>query len=134
MKLLSMISAKESMRQMSLQDNHHFIRRLSADESIGFFENIFLFFSYEDGYSPLYSSKVVDHPQDPSSSRMCADFWSNTKVLPNQATNIVRMGSYIPNLNKGISTLIGKDAHVDILDNFLLLNFIFRKVYKVINS
>lgn len=81
MKLLSMFSNKESMRQMSLQDGQKLLRKLSTDDSIGFFENIVLVYSYEDGYSPLYSSKVVGHSQDPVSLGMCSDFWSKTKVL-----------------------------------------------------
>lgn len=80
MKLLSLLSAKESMRQMSLQDEPQFIRGLCDDASLGFFEHVVLVFSYEDGYSPLYSSKVVDHAHDAQSSRMCARFWANAKA------------------------------------------------------
>jgi hypothetical protein len=68
------------MRQMGLQDANNFIQKLSQNPSMGFFENIFLVYSYEDGYSPLSSSKVVNHFPNTLSSKMCKDFWGNSKV------------------------------------------------------
>ena len=80
MKILSMMSAKESMRQMGLQDNPQFLKKLSQDKSISFFENIFIVYSYEDGYSPLPSSKIVEYGLEAGSAKMCGDFWDSTKV------------------------------------------------------
>jgi hypothetical protein len=81
MKILSMMSGKESMRQMGLQDANNFIQNLSKHNSISFFENIFLVYSYEDGYSPLSSSKIVNHFPNTLSSQLCNNFWQNTKVI-----------------------------------------------------
>ena len=80
MKILSMFSVKESMRQMSMQDPDKFLMKLSQYPSLGFFENLFLVYSYEDGYSPLPSSKIFDNGSNHLSSQMCKNFWANVKV------------------------------------------------------
>jgi hypothetical protein len=135
MKFLSMLSSKESLRQMSLQDKDQFLNKLSEDPNLGSFDHIFLMYSYEDGYSPLYSSKIVKNGSNPTAISMCKKFWKNIHVsfYNPKAQKIYKIGFYLPNLNKGFDALTGRNAHVNILDNIMVLNLIFRRVNKIIN-
>ena len=80
MKLLSLISKKESIRQMSHQDKEKYLESLSNNQNLKYFKNIYLVHSYEDGYSPLYSSKVIIEKQNSIYNNMCTNFWANAKV------------------------------------------------------
>ncbi len=58
-RILSMFSSKESLRQMSLADKDKLLYTLSKDPNLGWFKNILLFASIEDGYAPYPSAKVL---------------------------------------------------------------------------
>lgn len=75
-----MFSSKESLRQMSLQDKDRYLDKLSGDSNMGYFDHIFLMYSYEDGYSPLYSSKIISTRSNSISNKMCSKFWRNINV------------------------------------------------------
>jgi hypothetical protein len=87
-----MFSSKESLRQMSLQDKDKYLDKLSEDANIGFFDHIFLMYSYEDGYSPLYSSKIISTDSNPISNKMCSKFWKNIHV-----SFLIKGTKYLPN-------------------------------------
>lgn len=80
MKVLSMFSSKRSLREMGLSDNGKCLDQLTREKTMGFFRNLFLVYSFEDGYSPLYSSKIVVEGADETQRKMCEDFWKNVKV------------------------------------------------------
>lgn len=128
MSILSMFSSKESLRQMSLSDKEKLLSKLSEDSNLGWFNNILLFASFEDGYAPFPSAKVLLHPDNTQMTQMANNFWSEAK-----ASNVVRIGCYIPNINsQGINKLTGREAHVDILDNFFNLKIIFQHLRKML--
>ena len=65
---------------MSLKDDEKYLQQLSKDTHIRYFDNIFLVYTYEDGYSPLYSSKIISQNIVKLNNEMCESFWSNTQV------------------------------------------------------
>lgn len=65
---------------MGLKDRGDCLSRLSNDKTIGFFDNLFLVYSFEDGYSPMYSSKIVANGANKAQRKMCKNFWENVKV------------------------------------------------------
>lgn len=80
MKLLSMFSEKESLRQMSLSDQEQLLDNMCKDSNFEYFDKVFIIYNYEDGYAPANSSKIVANNKDILSSRMAFNFWSNVKV------------------------------------------------------
>jgi ribosomal protein L22 len=75
-----MLSNKKSLRQMSLKDNEQYLEHLSKDKHLKYFDKIFLVYTYEDGYSPVYSSKVISETSSRLVSKMSQNFWENTQV------------------------------------------------------
>ena len=65
---------------MGLKDSGRCLERLSEDPMIGEFRNVFLVYSYDDGYSPAYSSKVIVSGANALQRQMCRNFWSRVKV------------------------------------------------------
>ena len=75
-----MFSSKESLRQMSLEDSDNFLLKLSEDRNFKSFKNIVLVYSYEDGYAPFKSSKIIVDSSNKSSSKMAKNIWENVRV------------------------------------------------------
>ena len=65
---------------MGLKDDAKCLSQLSLDKGMGLFQNVFLVYAHGDGYSPVYSSKVMSRDADKAQRKMCKNFWANVKV------------------------------------------------------
>lgn len=65
---------------MNLSDSDNLLENMSADKYFENFKKVFIVYNYDDGYAPFYSSKIVDTPDQVTTSKMSFNFWSNVKV------------------------------------------------------
>ena len=126
LKILSKLKDYESVREMCIGDSHGFLEKLSEKQSFEFFENVILVSAFNDGYVNYQSAKILfDCP------------FQNQKVCEKMARNIygrldecnfVKIGMFVPNLNKGMQYFLGREAHIDILNNEFLAHVIFSQI------
>lgn len=136
-----MFAKKVSLRQMSLSDKERKIELMSEYDSLKWFKNIFLLSSIDDGYAPLKSAKIFLSEINLKSkhNRMVLNFWNNVQVAATggangQAKNVTKMACYLPGINRGFSKYIGREAHVNILENFSTLKIFFNNLKRVVKE
>lgn len=126
MKILGKLKNNQSLREMSLDDDGGYLLKLSSYEGLGWFKNIVLVADYDDGYTPYESAKVL-HSYKPKSrsmfSAICTNIYENVN-----AENLVKICVHIPHVSKGFDFLLGRQAHVEILENPFLMHLIFSQL------
>ncbi len=126
MKLLSRVKNNQSLREMALEDEEGYLLKLSASEGLGWFKNIILVANYDDGYTPYESAKILYNSRNKSKA-INGTLAKNIYERLN-ARNIVKICVHIPNLAKGFDVLVGRQAHVEILENNFLKHLIFSQI------
>lgn len=122
MKILGKLKNSQSLRQMSLDDEEEYLLHLSQYNGLIWFKNIVLVASYDDGYTPYESAKIL-RSYKPKSRADCNKMATNIYEKMN-AENIVKICMHIPRVSKGFDFLIGRQAHVEILENPFLMHLV----------
>ena len=126
MKLLSRVKNNQSLREMALEDEEGYLLRLSACEGMGWFKNVVLIANYDDGYTPYESAKILYNSRNkskPITTTLAKNIYERLN-----ARNIVKICVHIPNLAKGFDVLVGRQAHIEILENNFLKHLIFSQI------
>ena len=125
-KFLSKFKQYKSLREMCLDDKEKYLVELSRKKNLRYFENVILIYAYYDGYVNYESGKVLfDNPlvKKEINREMVRNFYRNMDF-----SNLVKIGFFVPNVNKGFGYFIGRDAHIEILDNLFLGRLIFSQL------
>ena len=126
LKLLSKLKDYKSLREMCIEDKNEYLVKLSEKEGFDFFENVILISAFNDGYVNFQSAKIIfDNP--------FRDKKLNAKMVKNiyeklKCSNVIKIGTFVPNLNKGFQYFLGREAHIDILNNNFLVHVIFSQI------
>jgi hypothetical protein len=126
MKLLSRMKNNQSLREMALEDEEGCLLKLSESEGLGWFKNIILIANYDDGYTPYESAKILYNSRSkpkPVVPAMAKNIYERL-----DAQNIIKICVHIPNLAKGFDVLVGRQAHVEILENNFLKHLLFSQI------
>ena len=116
----------ESLNQMSLDDTSDYIDsyiyKLSYTEGLDWFQHIIQTSSYQDFYSPFHSSRIEYGDQSKTDKKGA---FIITKMVENQYKNIkiknVIKVDFSFKKSKSFESLIGREAHVQVLENSTLL-------------
>ena len=130
MKFMTKFKKNKSLREMTLEDDEGYLIKLSKREGLEWFETFILMGTYNDGYAPFESCKMLYSFQRSSKSH----FIEMAKNLYNRfkGKRIIKMGLYCPQTNKGFGYYLGRDAHVNVLDNTFLKHLIFYQLKEYI--
>lgn len=126
MKLLSRVKNNQSLREMALEDEEGYLLKLSTNDGMGWFKNVILIANYDDGYTPYESAKILYNSRNkskPVTTALAKNIYERLN-----ARNIVKICVHIPNLAKGFDVLVGRQAHVEILENNFLKHLIFSQI------
>lgn len=126
LKMLCRFKNNQSIREMNLSDENNYLQKLNKMNDLGSFQNVILVGNCEDGYVPWESALVMidyESVNKELTKSMAESFYRQFKN-----TNIVKMRVYIPNLAKGMDVFLGRQAHVEILENTLLKRVVFSQL------
>ena len=126
MNFMGYFKGYQSVLEISLLDQNNLLLNLSKIEEISFFKNVIFVANYEDGYVRPESAKILNKFNSKNnnlSANMSRDIYSNIK-----ATNICKVGVLIPDLAKGIDRFIGRQPHVEFLENILVQRVVFSEL------
>ena len=126
LKMLCQVRTNESIREMTLCHENEYLLKLSSKEGLNWFKNVVLIGNYDDGYVPINSAKIYIEPDlSPKDIiRMMAENLGQTL----KQTNVTKMMVYTPNVTKGMDYFLGRQAHIEILENSLLKRIVFREL------
>lgn len=126
MKMLGSFKGNESIREMSLTDDKKYLLQLSGAEGLNWFQNIVFIANFEDGYVSADSARVaVD--SSVGAKDVTRQMANNIYERLEKAT-VVKLGVFTPNIAKGMDVFLGRQAHVEILENPLLKRLILAQV------
>lgn len=76
MKVLSSFESQKSLKEMCLQDSECYLMKLSQQVGLGWFKNVVLVTSFNDGYVNYESAKIIyDNLSQPN--KMCEEMAKN---------------------------------------------------------
>lgn len=126
MRVLAQMKNNKSIRQMSLEDEELYLLKLSKAEGFGWFKNVILFSVQDDGYVPLESARVLStwkHSNSSMTQEMAFNIYSKLT-----AQNLVKILLYIPGISKGIDVFLGRQAHIELIENSFLRQLVFSHI------
>lgn len=127
MGFLKKLKGSDSLREISLGDDDRFLSKLGDCSEMGWFKNIIMACNYEDGYVKHPSAKIL-HKHDSSdletTSEITRNFYKRIK-----AKNICKIGVLMPNSSKGLDRFIGKQPHMELLENQFLARLVFEHLH-----
>lgn len=126
MKVMSKFKKNKSLREMTLEDDGGYLIELSRREGFEWFDSVVLIASYNDGYVPYESSKILFSFQK-SDKRHFLEMAKNI-YKRFKGTRIVKLGLFAPDVNKGFNYYLGRQAHINVLDDAFLKHLIFYQI------
>lgn len=130
LKLLSYFQSYNSVREMALEDSDGYLLKLS-EAGLGEFKTIGLLGVVGDGYVPFESALVLNNfnnGKKDSAKVMSYRLFGQRKVTH----TVMKIGVLIPGVEKGWDTLIGRQAHVEVLLNTQLIALIWIHFHKLL--
>lgn len=98
---------------------------------MGWFKNIVLVAAYHDGYVNYESAKILYENksiQNKAIEEMAKNIYAQIK-----ADHVVKLSFYQPHLGQGMDYFLGREAHIQILDNVFLIHLVFNQVKDFLN-
>ncbi len=126
MKLLCKMKSNQSMREMCLEDQPVYLNKLSNIGRFENFKNVILIAMYDDGYTPYESALIVSNSKSKARDLMAGMAKNLYEKLNTQ--NVLKLGIFVPYLAKGVDMFVGRQAHVEILENNFLKHLIFSQL------
>lgn len=126
LKIMTKFKKYQSLREMSLEDDDGYLVKLSKREGLEWFKYVIFVAAYNDGYVPPASSKVLYSYRKNNNSIFIEMAKNIYEAI--QAKRIIKIGIYVPDVDKGLEYYLGRKAHVDILDNHFVKHLIFHQL------
>jgi hypothetical protein len=120
----------ESLKQLSMNDasdlRKSFLFALSSAEGLGWFKHVAFVGAHQDNYAPFESARIeVQHkalaePKGRVYVEMATNILSRVR-----AEQILRIDCNLKFKKKNLDSMIGRAAHIQMLDNHVLLQMVF---------
>lgn len=126
LKIMTKFKKYQSLREMTLEDDEGYLVKLSKTEGLEWFKYIILVAAYNDGYVPVESSKILYSYQKNKNSifmEMARNIYESI-----EAKRIIKIGVFVPDVDKGFEYYLGRKAHLDVLDNHFLKHLLFHQL------
>jgi len=133
-------NTSKALDQLGLSDNKDyretFMYKLSKAEGLGWFKHIFLISSFLDSYSPYDSARIEIYKKVKSGSAKETAYMEMASNILSQikASALYRIDVAFRIKSAGINTFIGRTAHIEFLENKVLMQLIaYRYAHLFVN-
>lgn len=130
MKVLGQMRSNQSIRQISLDDEEQYLLALSRMDGLGWFKNVVFAAVHEDGYVAFESSLI--HTNWKSNPSTTAIEIAKNIISQLNPENLIKLKVHVPGIAKGFDVFLGRQAHMEFLENIFLLEITMAHVIKLI--
>lgn len=130
MKVLGQMRSNQSIRQISLDDEEQYLLALSRMEGLGWFKNVIFAAVHEDGYVAFESSLIHTNWRNSPSATAVEIAKNIIKQL--NPENLIKLKVHVPGIAKGFDVFLGRQAHMEFLENIFLLEITMAHVIQFI--